>query len=91
MADRTDGSGVLMAFLLGGIVGAGLALLFAPQSGKRTREDIKEFTEKTTDTVRDISEKATKEIGELYEKGRGLVEERVPKKEKEKPKGKSKK
>ena len=91
MADRSDGSGVLMAFLLGGVVGAGLALLFAPQSGKRTREDIKELTEKTTDNIRDISERAKKEIGELYEKGRELVEERVPKKEEEKPKGKSKK
>ena len=91
MADRGDGSGFLMGLLLGGIIGAGLALLFAPQSGKRTREDIKEFTEKTTDTIRDISERAKKEIGELYEKGRELVEERIPKKEEREAKGKTEK
>ncbi|MEK7307738.1 MAG: YtxH domain-containing protein, partial [Nitrospirota bacterium] len=35
---------ILGAFLIGGIVGAGLALIFAPQSGKKTRKDISRFT-----------------------------------------------
>jgi len=29
------------AFVVGGLVGAGLALLFAPQSGRRTRQEIR--------------------------------------------------
>ena len=30
----------------GGLIGAGIALLFAPQSGKRTRRDIRHFGKK---------------------------------------------
>ena len=42
-------------FLVGGIIGAGIALLFAPQSGKRTRRDIKHAGRKAL--------KRTEEIG----------------------------
>ena len=41
MAQRTN-SQVLGATLLGGMVGAGLALLFAPRSGKETRAQIRD-------------------------------------------------
>ena len=41
MRDEGYSSGsVLLSFLLGGVVGAGLALLFAPQSGRETRQKI---------------------------------------------------
>jgi len=48
---------VLSGLLIGGLIGAGTALLFAPQSGERTRADIQnktiELRDKTTDTVKD--------------------------------------
>jgi gas vesicle protein len=34
------------ALIAGALVGAGVALLFAPQSGRRTRRDIRHFAEK---------------------------------------------
>jgi gas vesicle protein len=34
------------ALLIGGAVGAGIALLFAPQSGRRTRRDLRHLGEK---------------------------------------------
>jgi gas vesicle protein len=37
----------VVSFLAGSIIGAGIALLFAPQSGRRTRRDIKYLGEKT--------------------------------------------
>lgn len=52
---------VFLSFLLGGIVGAGLALLLAPQSGRETRAKIKE-------TAEDIKEKAEAYIKEAKEK-----------------------
>ncbi len=36
-----EGGGGLGSFILGALVGAGLALLFAPQSGEETQEEIK--------------------------------------------------
>ncbi|MEN2994279.1 MAG: YtxH domain-containing protein [Thermodesulfovibrio sp.] len=52
---------LLLSFLLGGFVGAGLALLLAPQSGKDTRAKIKE-------TAEDVKEKAESYIREAKEK-----------------------
>ncbi|HVQ31866.1 MAG TPA: YtxH domain-containing protein [Vicinamibacteria bacterium] len=36
--DRGSGSAVILSFLLGGLTGAALAILFAPRSGEETRE-----------------------------------------------------
>jgi gas vesicle protein len=67
---------ILLSFLLGGMVGAGLALLLAPQSGVETRKRIREFTD-------DVKEKATDYVGQTKEKvistaekGKHLVEEK---------------
>lgn len=40
MAEREDtsASGILLSFLLGGLAGAAIAVLFAPRSGRETRE-----------------------------------------------------
>ena len=54
---------VLLAFVLGGMVGAGVALLLAPQSGTETRRKIKELTD-------DVKEKATDYSG--TSKGKGV-------------------
>jgi gas vesicle protein len=43
MADHDSDLGAFMAgFLLGGMIGAGVALLLAPQSGEETREMLRE-------------------------------------------------
>jgi len=48
---------VLIGLLIGGLVGATAMLLFAPQSGKRTRGQIQlkiiQLRDRTTDTVKD--------------------------------------
>lgn len=36
-----------MAFVAGTLLGAGMALVVAPQSGRKTRRDIRQFVEKT--------------------------------------------
>jgi len=38
--ERGCSGGALMAFLAGGLIGAGLALLYAPVSGKEAREKL---------------------------------------------------
>jgi gas vesicle protein len=41
MASDNDGSNFLTGLLLGGIIGAAIGLLFAPQPGEKTREQLK--------------------------------------------------
>jgi len=75
--DEGYGSGsILFSFLLGGLVGAGFALLLAPQSGRETRQKIKELSEdakeKAMGYVDDMKGKVTSNI----EKGKGFYEEK---------------
>ncbi len=68
MSDNT-GSKMFFSFLTGAAIGAGLALLFAPQSGKETRKQIKDFSEKLSGEVKD-------EVEKLSERAKGFVEGR---------------
>jgi gas vesicle protein len=59
--ERGCASVILLAFLLGGVVGAGLALLLAPLSGaetrKRIRDAAKEVKEKTEGAIEEIRDR----------------------------------
>jgi gas vesicle protein len=46
MADEVVNRNTAVALLAGALLGAGVALLFAPQSGRKTRRDIRHFAEK---------------------------------------------
>jgi gas vesicle protein len=59
----------IVPFLVGGVVGAGVALLLAPKSGKEIRNDIKRFSTTTRDRVNFAIDKGK----ELYEGGRTAV------------------
>jgi gas vesicle protein len=63
------GTTYLTPFLVGGIVGAGIALLLAPKPGKEVREDIKRFASSTKGRVAS----AIEEGKVLYEEGRTAV------------------
>lgn len=43
--ESCNAGGVFMAFLAGGLIGAGLALLYAPVSGKEARVKINDIVE----------------------------------------------
>src|SRR5512135_2918462 len=46
MPDEVVNRNTAAALLAGALLGAGIALLFAPQSGRKTRRDIRQFAEK---------------------------------------------
>ena len=46
MANTAVNRNTVIAFVAGTLLGAGVALLFAPQSGRKTRRDIRQFAEK---------------------------------------------
>ena len=60
--------GVLLAFLAGGLVGAGLALLYAPVSGREARERLGgmagDFKKKTEEWTGDVKKKVEQFIDE---------------------------
>ena len=66
-------SSILVPFLVGGLVGAGVALLLAPKAGKELRSDIKEITSETRETVASAIDKGK----ELYEGSKSAVKNAV--------------
>ncbi len=68
------------AFLVGGAIGAAIALLYAPQSGRETRKDIKrtarrvkneavDLVEDTIDRVDDFVDETKDRVTELIDRG----------------------
>ena len=60
--ENNQGATVLISFLIGGIVGAGLALLFAPQPGKKTRRQIADLAEDVADSASGYAKKLKEKI-----------------------------
>jgi gas vesicle protein len=56
--DRSGASGVVLSFLVGSLSGAALAILFAPRSGRETRELLGDKLRETTERGRRVGEKA---------------------------------
>ena len=67
---------IFLSFLLGGVVGAAVALLLAPESGRETRHKIKEFAGDMKDKVRDYADDVTGKVTSTVEKGKGFYEEK---------------
>jgi gas vesicle protein len=68
------------AFLIGGAIGAAIALLYAPQSGRETRKDIQrtarrvkneavDLVEDTIDRVDDFVDETKDRVTELIDRG----------------------
>lgn len=84
MSDRSEDSAVVIErrgsngvalFLLGAAVGAGLALLFAPQSGEETRADIRRAARKARRKAREWAETGREAAEDLVRTGRDAVED----------------
>lgn len=71
---RSGGVGEL---LLGVLIGAGVALLFAPRSGVETRADIKRRARKAGDAVKDVAEGVSDQVADTFESARTRVEEQI--------------
>lgn len=53
---------VLISFLIGGIIGAGVALLLAPQSGRKTRKHLIDVAEDVRDHASGYAKKLKEKI-----------------------------
>jgi gas vesicle protein len=74
------------AFLLGGLLGAGFALLYAPQSGRETRKDITKtarrikketvhLVEDAIDSVNDFAGDMKDKVSDLIDRGKELSDD----------------
>jgi gas vesicle protein len=62
-------------FLAGAVIGAAVAMLYAPKSGKETRQFIADTTQKGKDAVVDSSQSVVDASRDMFERGRKLVED----------------
>ena len=67
---------VMVSFVAGAAVGAGLALLYAPKSGKEMRETIADLTEDAVDKIKEYAKDAQDKIKTVIEEGREVVVEK---------------
>jgi gas vesicle protein len=72
---QESGSNSLAWFLTGAIIGATAAILYAPKSGKDTRQFLSEKTQQGREAVTETSKDIADAGKEMFERGRKLVED----------------
>ena len=65
---------VVCSFFVGGLIGAGVALLIAPKTGEETRRMIKELAEEVKEKAEDYIDQAKGTATAYVEKGKDFVE-----------------
>ncbi|MBP1778839.1 MAG: uncharacterized protein H6Q86_4850 [candidate division NC10 bacterium] len=71
-----SGLGFAVGFILGGALGAGLALLFAPEPGSRTRERLRDVTAGVRDKTIAVSDELREKAEAVLERSREVFEEK---------------
>jgi gas vesicle protein len=59
--------GFIKGIILGGVIGAAIGILYAPQSGRKTREDINRKTDKLLTKAKEEYEATLKKSSKAYE------------------------
>ena len=73
--DRSsNASGIILSFLMGGLTGAPLAILFAPRSGKETREMLGDRIREGQERGRDLRDRASTKGREILEDASDYVD-----------------
>ncbi len=73
--DEPSGTNFMLGILTGALVGAGVALLFAPKSGTEMRAQLGEQYRGIADRVGEQTESLRATAGQLREQGRERIQE----------------
>jgi len=79
MGEREErrGSGSLLILLAGGLVGAGIALLYAPLSGEETRRYLRMQKERARSRAQNLTENVKEGISEVVDEVRGTIDKLI--------------
>ena len=86
MAERDEFGAFLIGFIIGGLTGAAISLIIAPQSGEETREYLREraielrekaqeTAQTTVDQVGSTAEEVRARAGDVRQRGQVMLEE----------------
>jgi gas vesicle protein len=74
-----DNTKIAGAFLIGGLIGAAVALLYAPKSGRETRKDIartaKKVKKETVHLVEDVIDSINDFAGDVKDKVSDIIDQ----------------
>ena len=68
MADRNGGSGFAIGLIVGAALGLAIGFLFAPQSGKETRQLLRERAEAVRERAAGVSKKVRETAAEAVKR-----------------------
>jgi gas vesicle protein len=75
MSDEADYSGRLVWFLTGAAIGATVAILYAPKSGKDTRKLLSKTGQRSKEALEDTGKDIVDAGRDMFERGRKLVDD----------------
>lgn len=73
--DSDSGGGRFAWFLTGALIGAVVAVLYAPKSGRDTRRYISDKAQEGRDVISDSTADVVEASKEMFERGRKLVDD----------------
>lgn len=67
-----------LAFVTGGLLGAAAALLLAPQSGRKSQEQLRGYARRAEESVHELADKASEVVCQALDKGRDFIKDKQP-------------
>jgi gas vesicle protein len=77
IVERHDGGGGVGSFIIGLALGAGIALLLAPQSGDETRKQLAQRARRAQEAAQGFVEDMSGTVADKFNDVRASVEERI--------------
>lgn len=75
--DRVCSLGAVgLAFVTGGLAGAAVALLLAPQSGRKSREQLRGYARRAQEHLHELAENPTQVMDQAVEIGREFIKDK---------------
>ena len=65
-----------LAFVGGGLFGAAMALLLAPQSGRESRDQLREYARRAEEHAEELADTAARVLDQAVDKGREFIKDK---------------